>query len=155
MEDIVYGPIRFDDSDEIHRVAEIHESAPLNWNPTHEVREERVQYWCTFLGDAAQNPAVFVITARTQLNEIIGIHWLHLVEKYGEKCAYIQSLWVSDKHRNVGIGRELKKRGEEWAKSSGAKFIATNVFYANEKMIAYNLKLGFSARQVEMIKDLE
>jgi GNAT superfamily N-acetyltransferase len=151
---ITYGPINFEDPAEVYEAAKIHESAPLNWDPGYKVREPRIQNWCKFLNKAATDSSIFVISAKDPAGGIVGLHWLQLTEKYGEKCAHIQTLWVSEKHRKSGIGRELKKRGEEWAKARGAKFAVTEVFYANKKMIDYNLKLGFSARQVEMIKDL-
>lgn len=154
MHNIVYGTLNFEDSNEIRRAAQIHESAPLNWNPSYVVRDERVQNWCKFLRSAAQDPSIYVVSAKTEAGELVGLHWLQLTEKYNEKCAHIQSLWVAEEHRQSGIGAELKKRGEEWAKKNGAKFIVTEVFYANKKMIDYNIKMGFSARQVEMIKDL-
>lgn len=154
MFDIVYGRLNFEDADEILSAARIHESAPLNWNPKYIVRDEHVQNWVRFLEKAALDPAIFVVSAKTQAGEIIGLHWLQLIEKYNAKCAHIQTLWVSEDYRGSGIGKELKRRGEQWARSVGAKFVVTEVFYANRKMIDYNVKLGFTARQVEMIKDL-
>lgn len=151
---IVYLPLNLSDPGEVRFAAEIHELAPRNWNPSHIVREERIQFWCDFLNRAKQDPSIFTITARTESAAIVGIHWLRLTEKYNEKCAHIQSLWVNENHRRMGIGAELKRRGEEWAKRNGAKFIVTEVFYNNREMINYNLTLGFSARQVEMVKDL-
>jgi len=153
-QEITYGPIDFQDPDEICSAAKIHESAPLNWNPDYKVTELRVQNWCKFLKQAASDSSIFVISAKDKTGSIVGLHWLQIIEKHGEKCAHIQTLWVSESSRRSGIGRELKKRGEEWAKSNGAKFVVTEVFYSNKKMIDYNLKLGFTARQVEMIKDL-
>ena len=54
----------------------------------------------------------------------------------------------------MGIGHELKTRGETWAKNKGAKLLQTAVFYENTKMIEFNKKLGFSTRTVEMMKEL-
>lgn len=154
MDKITYGSLNFNDPAEVWLAAEVHESAPLNWDTTYVVRKERVQNRCDRLMRAATDETVCVLTAKTAAGEIIGFHWLELSEKYNEKCARILSLWVSESHRRNGIGKDLKRNGEEWAKRQGAKFIVTDVFYANKKMIDFNLKNGFSARQVEMIKDL-
>lgn len=154
MQEITFGPLNFSDPNEIRRAAEIHESAPLNWDPSYVVRPERVQNWCQFLTSAARDSSLFVVTAKTQAAELIGLHWLQMTERYDVRCGHVQSLWVAETHRQSGIGRELKSRGEQWAKSQGAKFVVTEVFYANQKMIDFNLKQGFSARQLEMIKDL-
>ena len=154
LEEISYGPLNFIDPVEVMRAAEIHENAPVNWKPDFVLFDARVQACVLSLKKCAGDASVFIATARSPKNEIIGFHWLCLVEKYGEKCGHIHSLWTSTKYCNHGIGGELKRQGEAWAKSQGAKFIATEVFYANKKMIEYNLKRGFVARQVEMLKDL-
>lgn len=96
----------------------------------------------------------FVLLAKEE-NSIIGLHWLKMIDKFGKPCAYIESLWVHEDHRKSGIGSELKRQGEEWAKSQGAKVITTSVHYANKKMIEFNLNKGFEALQVEMIKSLK
>ena len=154
LDEISYGPLDFDNQDEVMRAAEIHESAPINWKPGFVVADSRIHECAISLKKCADDAAVFVLTARSQSKEIIGFHWLDIVEKYGEKSGHIRSLWTSTKHRNRGIAGELKRHGEDWARLQGAKFITTEVFYANKKMIEYNLKLGFVARQVEMLKDL-
>ena len=67
---------------------------------------------------------------------------------------HIGSLCVEKSFRGSGIGIELKRRGELWAKDSGLAFMSTEVFYSNKKMLEFNQKLGFKCRQVKMIKEL-
>ncbi len=150
----IFGPLNFTDPNEIYEAAKIHEKAPLNWDPDYPVKEEEIQKWVRFLNKAATDPSVFVVCAKNEHGALIGLHWLQLTEKYGVPCGHIQSLWVDEDYRREGIARELKQRGEDWARSHGAKFVTTSVFYSNKRMIDYNLKLGFVARQVEMTKDL-
>ena len=151
--EISYGPLAFGDPEEVEWAARIHESAPLNWDPDYEVTDLRVGNWVKFLGEAANDPKVHVSVARLG-PRLVGLHWLVMAEKHGVSCAHIQSLWVDPQQRSRGIGKALKDRGEAWAKSRGAKFVWTEVFYANQRMIDYNLRLGFSAGQVEMTKAL-
>lgn len=148
-----FGPLNFSDPGEILRAAEIHEKAPLNWDPCFVVSTERIQSTFRFLKSAENDPSVFVLCARDG-DDLVGLHWVRLTEKHGQKCGHIGSLWVSEKFRKQGIGRELKTRGEEWAKSQGAEIMATQVFYSNKKMIDFNVKLGFAPLQVEMVKNL-
>jgi hypothetical protein len=56
---------------------------------------------------------------------------------------------------NRGIASKLKARGEEWAKQKKISLIVTRVAYNNQNMIDLNLKRGFRAGQVEMIKELK
>jgi len=153
MSEISYGSLAFDDPGEVERAARIHESAPLNWDPSYLVTDARVANWVKFLGEAASNPDIHIGVARSG-SELVGLHWLVMGERHDVSCAHIQSLWVDRDHRKQGIGKTLKERGEAWAKSRGARFVWTTVFYANQNMIEFNLRLGFKAGQVEMTKGL-
>jgi len=153
MDEISYGTLAFEDPAEVERAARIHESAPLNWDPSYEVTDARVANWVDFLGKAAKDPNTYIGVAR-QDGALVGSHWLVMDERHGVPCAHIQSLWVDPDHRLRGIGKALKERGEAWAKSRGARFVWTEVFYTNQRMIDFNLRLGFAAGQVEMTKNL-
>ena len=154
MEKIKFSGPDYSNPAEIERLARLHESAPLDWIPGFQVKEAIVADRVKFLRDAEGNEAIHILTARNEAGEVVGFHWLQRTEKYGRTCARIDSLWVDEAYRRQGIAQELKARGEAWAKSVGAAFIVTEVFYVNQTMIDLNLKLGFEARQVEMIKDL-
>lgn len=95
-----------------------------------------------------------MLFAKTAEGEIIGMHWVALSDRQGEKVAHIHSLWVSGDHREQGIGKELKRLGEQWAKKNGAVMMITGVFYSNQDMIEFNIKMGFKPQQVEMTKKL-
>lgn len=155
MQDIKYSLLNIHDEAELRSAAYIHESAPLNWDPQYKVTDERVLFWVEYLKELVRENKAWIIVAKNQKNEVIGLHWLKLEEKYKTLRANIDSLWVHDDYRKHGIGSELKRRGEEWAKAQGAKMISTQVFYNNQNMINFNLKLGFIPQQVEMIKPLK
>ncbi len=154
MENVTYTTLNFQKPSEVYRTAQIHESAPLNWDPTYRVTEEQIQNWCKFLRASADNKDLLMLLAKTPEGEIIGMHWVALSEKHEEKVAHIHSLWVSEEHREQGIGKELKRLGERWAKQNGATMMITGVFHNNQNMIEFNMKIGFKAQQVEMTKKL-
>jgi|GEM_PF-2528581 GNAT superfamily N-acetyltransferase len=151
---LIYCGANFEDDNELLEMARIHESAPLNWNPDYKITDERLKYWVGFFKENNNEEEVKYILAKND-NKIVGLHWIKISEKYNTRCAKIDSLWVHDDYRKKGIGAEIKRQGEVWAKENGAKFIVTEVFYSNQRMIDFNLKQGFEARQVEMIKDLK
>lgn len=155
MKEIKYSLLNIHDEAELRSAAYIHESAPLNWDPQYKVTDERVLFWIDYLKNLSVGNKAWIMVAKNQKHEVIGLHWLKLEEKYNQLRANIDSLWVHDDYRKNGVGSELKKRGEEWAKNQGAKLISTQVYYSNQKMINFNVKLGFIPQQVEMIKPLK
>jgi GNAT superfamily N-acetyltransferase len=141
------------DAKALRKVAEIHQRAPLAWNPAFNVREEEIAGTEREIREAGVAGAQQIFLAWIG-PEIIGMHWVGIEEKHGQACLHLRSLWVHEEFRGRGIARTLKQKGEVWGKSRGAGFVFTEVFYANKYMIEYNLKLGFEARQVEMHKRL-
>jgi GNAT superfamily N-acetyltransferase len=61
---------------------------------------------------------------------------------------------VAEKYRGKGIAKELKRRGEVWARSIGASFMNTHVLVDNERMLAINASLGYQPYKVKMRKKL-
>jgi GNAT superfamily N-acetyltransferase len=151
---IIYQELNYNNEDEVYKAAKIHESAPLNWDSTWKVTEVGITQWVKRIHEFKNTNKMYLLFAKMPDGEIVGFHWLRLYEMHNSELVNIDSLWVSDKYRNNGIGRGLKERGEDWAKSKGAIKITTNVFYDNKKMIDFNLKLGFKAEAVNMSKKL-
>ena len=151
---IIYTPLNINDETELRSAAYIHESTPQNWDAAYKVTDERILFWVDYLKNILTKEKSFVLLAKEGAS-VVGLHWLKMTEKFGKPCAYIESLWVHNDQRKSGIGSELKRQGEEWAKAQGATVITTSVHYTNKKMIDFNLKKGFEALQVEMIKSLK
>lgn len=149
---IIYEELDYNNPDEIHLAAKIHENSPLNWDADWKVTAEGIDQWVKKINEFKETNNVFLLFAKISGGEVVGFHWLRLYEKNNEKLAHIDSLWVSNEFRKHGIGSELKKRGEEWAKGKGVNTITTNVFYENKKMLEFNFKLGFKAETVNMSK---
>jgi len=153
VEETRYTAPDYGDHEELRRLAELHLAAPAAWGATIDAGENAIAGWIRFLRLSESDPNLEVIVAR-QAGEIVGMHWLTITDDAHGRRARIDSLWVDEAHRGHGIGARLKELGEEWARQRGAASMVTHVFYANERMIRYNLRLGFQARQVEMSKDL-
>ena len=87
--------------------------------------------------------------------EIVGIHVLRKMELLDSVGAHVANLWVDEKYRGKGIAKELKRRGELWAKSIGAEFLNTNVLPGNKIMLEMNKSQGFKPYKINMRKRLE
>lgn len=151
---IIYQELDYNNTDEIYAAAKIHESTPLNWNPSMKVTEEEIAYSVKKINESKDTKTVFILFAKLASGEIVGLHWLRLYERHNEQVVNIDSLWVNEKLRKNGIATELKRRGEDWGRSKGAKLVTTNVFCENEIMMKLNLKLGFKPDSIRMSKSL-
>lgn len=77
-------------------------------------------------------------------NKIIGFHILKKVPYPPDiYAAAIFTLWVDPLFRGKKVSKELKLRGENWAKNNECKFILTNVHPSNIHMLSQNKSLGF------------
>ncbi|MEP6474855.1 MAG: GNAT family N-acetyltransferase, partial [Gemmatimonadota bacterium] len=57
--------------------------------------------------------------------------------------AYLEGWWVDPDLRRRGIGAELIRAGEEWARSRGLKELASDVELANDVSQRAHHRLGF------------
>jgi RimJ/RimL family protein N-acetyltransferase len=85
---------------------------------------------------------------------MVGLHILRRFEEWEQVGVHIAGLWVDEEYRGRGIARELKRRGEDWARSVGATFVNTNVQSQNERMLAINERAGFSVFRYNLRKRL-
>lgn len=152
MKKIEYGFLNFDNEAELKAAALAHESAPLNWDSSYLVTDDRVKMWLEVFLKIKDRGDAFLYVARNETKKIVGFHWVNIEKKDEQKCARIDSLWVDETCRKQGVGSRLKLEGEKWAKDQGAAYLRTGVFYNNQRMIDFNLKMGFKPQQVEMIK---
>ena len=154
MKKMNYGFLNFENEAELKAAAYAHESAPLNWDPNYFVTADRVKMWVDVFLKIKDRGDAFVYVARNETKNIVGFHWVNIEIKEEKKCARIDSLWVDQSCRKQGVASRLKFEGEKWAKDQGATSIRTGVFYNNQRMIEFNIKLGFKPQQVEMTKTL-
>lgn len=86
--------------------------------------------------------------------EMVGLHIVRQFEEWEQMGAHIAGLWVRPDYRGMGIARELKRRGEAWAKSAGATFMNTYVHAGNERMLEVNRNAGYSTFRLNLRKRL-
>ena len=75
---------------------------------------------------------------------------VELIREY----AYITDLVVLEPHRRSGIGAELMREAEYYARSRGASRIRVGVLAANSAAHALYRKLGYSDREVILEKTM-
>lgn len=101
------------------------------------------------------NEEDFFDVAVTTSNEIIGFHIIKKHPHFNNKnVGNIYTLWVSKDFRKQGVAKELKKRGEVWAKKSNLDHLYTWVHSDNSKMLSLNKQMGFEIVNYKMIKKI-
>ena len=73
-----------------------------------------------------------------------------------ENVGYLEGWYVEPEFRKLGVGRELVRNAEDWAKTHGAVEMASDAEIGNDESIAAHAKLGFeeTSRLVHLKKDL-
>lgn len=134
---------------EARRLAEIHESAPAQWISGYVAPLELVRRREDEFLQASQTEKAMLMIAVCE-ESIAGFHW---VDTEGH-AAHIKSLWVQESLRKSGLAAQLKRAGEEWARSRGLKEMMTSVHFSNQRMLDINIANGFRPGFVQMTKSL-
>lgn len=93
--------------------------------------------------------------------QIVGFASLSIVNKNDElivkkvDTVYISDMSVLPEYRNMGIGRKLLDKANEFAKEKGIKYIKLIVFADNIKAMSLYEKKGFKNYEVTMLKKTE
>lgn len=155
----------FEKQEEVAWAARVHCEAPRHWDPDWDTTSgiPRVQARIEGLRGDLNHLA---LVAESASGELIGLHWLMIEELSPSQARYtsfrvqdderfhaqVLSLWVREDHWGKDIARELKLRGEKWARSRGATRISTSVHSRNQRMLELNFKAGFEAGNIAMSK---
>ena len=67
---------------------------------------------------------------------------------------YVEDLAVTETFRSQGIGTQLLKYTEEFAKTKGFKKFGVGILIANDRVLKYYEKYGFEVYGVELNKDI-
>ncbi|MBI5876356.1 MAG: GNAT family N-acetyltransferase [Chloroflexi bacterium] len=62
----------------------------------------------------------------------------------------IDSLYVDEPYRGAGIADTLMRRGLDWLKASGARYIEINVAAGNESVLSFYARYGFYPRHTTL-----
>lgn len=92
-----------------------------------------------------QNMVSFIIY---EDSDPIGFANLSIRYDYVEGCettpvAYLEGIYVDEKYRNRGYGRDLVKACEDWAKDRDIKEFASDCELSNSDSFAFHKAIGF------------
>ena len=88
--------------------------------------------------------------------QTVGCLWLGTAidQASGDRYAHIFLLYVAVAHRRRGIGTELMRQAEAWARARGDRQIGLQVFVTNQPALALYESLGYRVQSVTMLKPL-
>lgn len=91
-------------------------------------------------------------------NEIVGFlaGTLHKRPKARKtvRPASLDELYVEEKFRNQGVGKEMISRFQDWAKKQGANKLKVGTFHKNERALHVYKDLGFKDHIIKLEKDI-
>jgi ribosomal protein S18 acetylase RimI-like enzyme len=92
-----------------------------------------------------------------QRNTNIACLWLGMAidQITGIRHPNIFLIYVEPSYRRQGIGRELMRQAEVWAKLEGYSQISLQVFTTNQPAIDLYGSLGYEARSISMFRELD
>ncbi len=144
-----FRQLNYETEGEVDAISKIAADVPKSWNPSFPHSPEAVEQFRKFLTE--ERASCLALIAENN-GHIIGLHILKKPQT--STVCRIYTLWVDEPFRNQGIGRELKRRGEDWARKMGALKIQTSVFTENVTMLEINTRFGFKSIRIEMEKEL-
>lgn len=69
--------------------------------------------------------------------------------------AELDSMYVCEPYRNLGLGTQLAEQFRVWAETQGAERIAVTAYAANSRALAFYQRLGFVPRDITLELTLE
>lgn len=101
-----------------------------------------------------------VVVAETESGKLIGFLEAS-IRPFVEDCetdhvGYLEGWFVDPDHRRSGVGRELVRSAEHWARQKGCTEMASDAEIGNESSIAAHSSLGYeeTSRLVHLRKEL-
>lgn len=123
------------------------DSLNLNWPEEHESYYKNVitkDNYCTFVySDNDKIVAYVVICFYDRPNY-----------RASARKAEIENIFISEKFRGQGIGSELLKAAEEWAKSKNAFEVSVTASAGNKNALAFYRSLSYSDYDITLEKKL-
>ena len=153
ISDIVFRQLNYADREEVSRFQHLFWQVPVGLGDEY-LSERTPEFMAAYIDRAiaTENETNTFSGLALHQEEIVGLHVLRKMNLLDSVGAHIANLWVDENHRDKGIAKELKKRGELWARSIGAEFLNTNVQPDNETMLAFNKVQGFKPYKINMRK---
>lgn len=144
--------IRKADIQDMEKVARL---AHLLW-PDHALNELRDEMKTFITG---KNSVIFLMYEKEHL---VGFAQCQLRNDYVEgtqtsPVGYLEGVYVSEKSRGKGYGRQLVKKCEEWTLEKGCSEFGSDCELSNEDSLAFHLKSGFKEviRTISFVKKVK
>jgi ribosomal protein S18 acetylase RimI-like enzyme len=112
-----------------------------------EFTQQRMDKYDAVLADGNRTKAMQVLLTQSAYGIPVA-YCLSIIKSDGN--AEIDSLFVDEKYRRLGIAAELTRRAIEWMQSHGTGHISVRVLPVNATAKALYSKLGFVARSLIM-----
>ena len=73
-----------------------------------------------------------------------------------DHVGYLEGWFVEPEHRQTGVGRELVRNAENWARQKGCTEMASDAEIGNESSLSAHTRLGYevTSRLVHLRKEL-
>jgi ribosomal protein S18 acetylase RimI-like enzyme len=124
------------------------------WDPV-QAEEKCRQETRETLPQGSSTPDHYFYTIRDdQTDMAVGVLWLGVLRKQVVPIAYINDLFIEEKHRRRGYATQAMLAAEEKARQLGFSGIGLHVFGHNKPAIALYQKLGYEATSIQMRKQL-
>lgn len=101
-----------------------------------------------------------ILVAETSTGKLIGFLEASVrpfVEDcHSENVGYLEGWWIEPEYRRNGVGKNLVKAAENWARSKGCEEMASDSEIGNDVSLTAHLRLGYeeTSRLVHLRKDL-
>jgi aminoglycoside 6'-N-acetyltransferase I len=111
--------------------------------------------------DVIEHPdSQLILVAEVDTGELVGFLEAS-IRPFVEDChsdavGYLEGWYVEPRFRNLGIGRQLVKSAENWARRRGCTEMASDAEIGNDVSLSAHLGLGYeeTSRLVHLRKDL-
>lgn len=147
-----YRKVDPSDLSEMKFIAEQDSKIPLQYDPDCTWNKKSIDARLEYYGRVKKED-FFEVTVYD--HKIVGFHLILKIPYPPDLwIGSIATLWVDPVLRGMGIGSELKLRGEQWARSQGLSFLQTGVHPSNSIMMELNKKNGYNIIQYNLRKKL-
>jgi ribosomal protein S18 acetylase RimI-like enzyme len=107
-----------------------------------------------FPGGAVQD-GHFLYVLETEAEEPVGRLWWAVEERDGDRIAFLYDVYLEERFRGRGLGREAMRLLEHDVRSQGLGRIQLNVFGGNGRARSLYRSLGYAEQAVTMGKTLD
>lgn len=97
---------------------------------------------------------IFVVTINSDIIGFVSVYEKTLDEVFVNKEAFIESIYVEEEYRHLGIGKMLIHEVIKWANNRGIKYLDIEVMKGNDNAINAYLKWGFETSKIGLRKEI-